>query len=89
MKAVHLKIFGRVQGVFFRQRTKDKAIELGINGWVRNCEDGCVEGESEGEEKSLQEFIEWCHRGSEKSHVTKIDVSEVEQKNYSDFQIKR
>jgi acylphosphatase len=89
MKAVSLKIFGRVQGVFFRQRTKEKALELGISGWVRNCEDGSVEVVAEGEENSLQQFIEWCYRGSEKSKVTKVDVCEVEEKKYSDFQIKR
>ena len=90
MKAVNIKIYGLVQGVFFRQHTLDKANELGIKGWVRNCSDGSVEaeGEGEGEENSLQKFIEWCYHGPSRAIVSKVDVSEAALKNFSSFQIK-
>ncbi len=43
MKAVRLKVFGRVQGVNFRNTVKAKCDEFGLFGWVRNCDDGSVE----------------------------------------------
>jgi acylphosphatase len=89
MKAVRLKIYGVVQGVFFRQNTQEKARELGINGWVRNCEDGTVEAEIEGDEKVLQRLIEWCHDGPQRASVDKVDVTPISLKNFSSFQIKR
>ena len=88
-KAVHLKIYGVVQGVFFRQHTMEKAKELGINGWVRNCTDGTVEAEAEGEEGALMKFIEWCHDGPQRAEVDKVDVTPTTLKNFSSFQIKR
>jgi acylphosphatase len=89
MKAVHLKIHGMVQGVFFRQSTQEKATELGIKGWVRNCEDGTVEAEAEGEEQALMRFVEWCHDGPQRADVDKVDVTPSTLKNFSSFQIKR
>ena len=89
MKAINIKIYGLVQGVFFRQHTLEKALELGIKGWVRNCSDGCVEAEAEGEEKALKKFIEWCHHGPSRAIVSKVDVSGTALKNFSSFQIKR
>ena len=51
MKRAHLWISGIVQGVFFRYSTSRKAVELGVSGWVRNCQDGRVETVIEGEPK--------------------------------------
>ena len=78
-----------MQGVFFRQRTMEKAKELGIKGWVMNCADGTVEAEAEGEEDALLKFVEWCHDGPQKASVDKIDVTATTLKNFSSFQIKR
>jgi acylphosphatase len=89
VKAVHLKIYGVVQGVFFRQHTMEKARELGISGWVRNCADGTVEAEAQGKEDALMKFIEWCHDGPQRAEVDKIDVTPTTLKNFSSFQIKR
>ena len=89
MKAVHLKIHGLVQGVFFRQQAMEKANELGLKGWVRNCADGTVEAEAEGDEQSIMRFIEWCHEGPSRASVDKVDVAPTSLKNFSSFQIKR
>lgn len=70
----HVLISGRVQGVFFRSNTKDHAIELGLNGWVRNLPDGRVEAVFEGTEKKIKEMIEWCKRGPGFADVSKVDV---------------
>jgi acylphosphatase len=88
-KAVQLKITGSVQGVFFRQSALEKSRELGITGWVRNCEDGSVELEAVGEEDLLNAFVKWCHRGPQRSVVAKVEVSAVEAKEYGGFEIKR
>lgn len=88
-KAVQLKISGIVQGVFFRQSTMEKARELDICGWVRNCEDGSVEIEAEGEEDLLKVFIHWCHRGPQRAVVKNVEMKNIEAKNFSQFGIKR
>jgi len=88
-KAVQLKITGTVQGVFFRQSTIEKARELDITGWVRNCEDGSVELEAEGDENLLRVFIQWCHRGPRNAVVSNVEISEMELKDRPGFEIKR
>jgi acylphosphatase len=89
VKAVHLKIHGVVQGVFFRQTTMKKANELGIKGWVRNCDDGTVEAEAEGNEEMLMRFVEWCHDGPQRAEVDKVDVTPIALKNFPSFEITR
>lgn len=70
----HVFISGKVQGVFFRAYTRDKARELGLKGWVRNLPDGRVEAVFEGEREKVDEMLRWCHRGSPYSRVTRVDV---------------
>ena len=59
----HVIVGGRVQGVFFRQRTKGKAEYMGITGWVRNLPDGRVEAVFEGDEEAVKKLAEFCKRG--------------------------
>ena len=78
---VHVIISGRVQGVWFRASTKNKAEQLGINGWVRNKPDGNVEAVFEGDEKIIKEMLEWCNHGPP---LAKVDNVEVEKQPLSD-----
>jgi len=71
---VHVIISGRVQGVWFRASTKQKAEQLGLKGWVRNAPDGKVEAIFEGDENQINEMIKWCHRGPPLSKVTNVEV---------------
>lgn len=89
MKAVHLDISGTVQGVFFRQSTRQKAMQLGIRGWVRNCDDGTVEVEAEGEDETLEEFIHWCNRGPSGAKVLAVEVRESQPQLYKNFEVRR
>lgn len=73
-KRVHLIIYGKVQGVFFRASTKDKAIELRLKGLVRNKRDATVEVIAEGPEKQLQELVAWCHEGPDHSIVELVKL---------------
>ncbi len=87
--AVQIRISGIVQGVFFRQSTREKAIELNISGWVCNTADGAVALEAEGEEAAMKEFIGWCHRGPARADVSKVEIKTIGTKNYSGFEIRR
>ena len=72
MKRLHLKIYGKVQGVYFRSFTRDKACELGLSGWVKNMPDGTVETVAEGEEVNLKEYIQWCKKGPPSARVEEV-----------------
>jgi acylphosphatase len=69
-----LKIQGRVQGVFFRQSTKETADRLGLTGWARNCPDGSVETVFEGESLVVTQAIEWCRQGPPAASVDEVIV---------------
>jgi acylphosphatase len=71
----HVIVHGFVQGVWFRQSTKDEAMRLGVGGWVRNLPNGDVEALFEGEKKKVEEIIGWCHRGPSGAQVSSVDIS--------------
>ena len=89
MIAYSIRVHGLVQGVFFRKSTREKALEFGINGYVRNCEDGTVEIFVEGDEKLINQFIEWCRKGPKGAKVDKVDIHGQPLKNISGFVITR
>jgi len=72
--SVHVIISGRVQGVWYRVSTKEKAEQLGIKGWVKNTRDGCVEAVFEGEEEIVQNMIKWCKIGPPNANVKNIKI---------------
>lgn len=74
MKQVHLIISGRVQGVFFRHNTNKIANKLGLNGFVRNLDDGNVEVIAEGQEKELEKLVEFCRVGPSGARVDDVQV---------------
>ena len=71
---VELVIRGRVQGVFFRQSTKEIAERLGLTGWVRNCPDGSVTAVFEGEIQAIESAITWCRQGPPSARVSDVEV---------------
>ncbi|MEA2102393.1 MAG: acylphosphatase [Thermodesulfobacteriota bacterium] len=77
MKALRLKIHGRVQGVWFRASTLKEADRLHCSGWVRNTSDGDVEVWMQGDEKAMDLLFEWCRHGPPGAHVTGVDVQDV------------
>ena len=81
---VHLIVEGRVQGVCYRDSTRIKAEELGINGWVKNRPDGTVEIAAEGSEVNVREFVQWCHYGPPYASVSKVIESSQEFRNEFD-----
>lgn len=75
MTRARVQVRGRVQGVFFRAETRDRARSLGLAGWVRNCSDGSVEAVFEGDGERVQSMIDWCGRGPSGASVAGIDVT--------------
>ena len=87
---VHVVISGRVQGVWFRASTKEKADQLGLTGWVKNTNDGNVEAVFEGEEKFVQEMLNWCHQGPRHSKVENVEIKKQQESSnvFNDFSIR-
>jgi len=71
---LHARIFGIVQGVFFRSNTEDWARSLSLTGWVRNASDGSVEIVAEGEKSKLEKLLELCRKGPPGARVKKITI---------------
>ncbi len=72
---VHVIVYGKVQGVFFRYETQQAAIARGVVGWVRNLPDRTVEGVFEGPQDKVQSLLDWCHQGPPASRVDKVDAT--------------
>ncbi len=86
---VHLRVYGRVQGVWFRATMKEVARHYGVTGWVRNVPDGSVEAVLEGPRKAVEEVVKWALRGPPAAKVEKL-VAEIEpyRGEYSGFTIR-
>lgn len=85
----HVHVSGKVQGVFFRATTRDAARDAGVDGWVKNLDDGRVEAVFEGEEDAVAEMIEFCHEGSDLARVEDVEVSYEEPEGIGGFEVRR
>ncbi len=85
----HINVKGKVQGVFFRKYTQRKAVELGITGWVRNCDDGSVEITAQGTEKAIEDFLSWCRQGPAAAKVGELIEKQVVASLFTSFDILR
>jgi acylphosphatase len=70
----HVRISGQVQGVFFRDSTRQKAEELGLAGWVKNTPEGQVEALFEGPSERIREMVSWCEEGPRHASVENVDT---------------
>ena len=75
--ARHLRVTGRVQGVFYRATAARRAQELGIRGYARNLPDGRVEVLACGAPEALGSFVSWLWIGSSACKVTSVEVSDA------------
>ena len=87
IEATHIIVHGRVQGVWFRAGTKEKADELGLLGWVKNWQEGTVEIHAEGEKPQLEKFIAWCRKGTPAADVTSLEIDKVMAQEFKSFDI--
>jgi acylphosphatase len=85
----HVLVFGKVQGVFYRQGAKEKAKDLGVFGWVKNLNDGSVEAVFEGEKESVKKMLQWAKTGTFSSAVKDIKMEFAPYKGeFLNFEIK-
>ena len=87
--ARHVRVSGRVQGVFFRAWTRGQADRLDVYGWIRNCPDGSVEGHLEGPEDRVGELIELLKRGPPGARVDDLQVSDANIENADWFAVRQ
>lgn len=84
----HLKIYGQVQGVGFRFAAIERARELGLTGWVRNCEDDCVEVVCEGEREKVEAMRKWAEKGPAWARVDRVEASQEPPADLKEFEIR-
>ncbi|MFB6300512.1 MAG: acylphosphatase [Halobacteriales archaeon] len=84
----HVFVSGTVQGVYYRATTRDTAREHGVDGWVRNLDDGRVEAVFEGPEDAVEAMIEWCHEGSPTAEVEAVDVEYEDPRGIDGFEVR-
>jgi acylphosphatase len=84
----HVFVSGRVQGVYYRATTRDTARETGVDGWVRNLDDGRVEAVFEGQEAAVREMVDWCETGSRAAKVDAVDVEYEDPEGLNGFEVK-
>ncbi len=82
-------ISGRVQGVGYRYSTRERAIALGIVGWLRNLPDGRVEALIAGETAQIANMVEWFHNGLPTAKVTAVETEEQTLQQFETFEIRR
>ena len=78
---------GHVQGVFFRETTRRRALSAGIAGWVRNRPDGTVEAVFEGERDAVDRLVDYVREGPRGARVDWVDVAAEEPEGLSGFHV--
>lgn len=87
MKAVNGTIHGRVQGVGFRMYAYRQANRLGLNGWVKNCNNGTVSFHCEGSDVEIDYFIRLMERGNDFSAVERVEIDQTTPENCTSFEV--
>jgi acylphosphatase len=84
-----VRVHGRVQGVWFRRSTCDAAAEHGVQGWVRNREDGSVEAAFEGPAEGVEALLAFVGRGPPGARVDRVEVATEAPRGERGFRMKR
>jgi acylphosphatase len=82
-------VTGRVQGVYFRQSTCDRAMALGLHGWVRNRMDGTVEGLVAGDDAAVATFRAWLAMGPPAARVQAVEWVACDETAGDGFEVRR
>jgi acylphosphatase len=79
---------GHVQGVFFRETTKRRAVAAGLTGWVRNLADGSVEAVFEGEREAVDGLVAFVRDGPRGARVDWVDVTAEDPEGLAGFEVR-
>lgn len=88
VRRARVLVSGRVQGVFFRQRTIRQARSADCAGWVRNLDDGRVEAVFEGDPEAVERMVAWCRRGPEGAVVESVEILEEDPEGLEGFEVR-
>jgi acylphosphatase len=77
-----------VQGVYFRDTLRRRALTAGVSGWARNRPDGTVEAVLEGEPAAVEGLVQLCHEGPRGARVDRVDVTAEEPEGLEGFSIR-
>ena len=88
MKAVSVRVTGRVQGVSFRYYAQAEAERLGVAGWVRNEPDGSVAVHAEGADEAVDALVTWCRRGPTTARVGAVATRAAEPTGARRFEVR-
>lgn len=88
VRRVRVLVSGRVQGVFFRQKTIRLARSADCSGWVMNRPDGRLEAVFEGPAEAVERLVAWCHEGPEHAVVERVEVTEEEPEGLESFEVR-
>lgn len=88
MTRTRVVVHGHVQGVFFRDSTRRRALQEGVTGWVRNRPDGVVEAVFEGEPGAVERMVRFCREGPRGAQVERIETFEEPAEGLSEFSIR-
>ncbi|MDO8261770.1 MAG: acylphosphatase [Gallionella sp.] len=72
----HLRIYGLVQGVYYRDSLRQQAEAFEVFGWVRNRRDGSVEAMLQGEEIAVEALVAWCRIGNGRARVERVEIED-------------
>lgn len=89
LQTISISVTGKVQGVFFRQGTREKARELGVTGYVQNLPDETVYILATGRPEQLDALTAWCRQGPPRARVSGIQTTRQELKLFDSFSIRR
>jgi acylphosphatase len=81
-------VHGHVQGVFFRETARRRALSAGVAGWIRNVPDGTVEGVFEGEPDAVERLVDFCRDGPRGARVEWVDVAAEEPERLDGFAVR-
>lgn len=81
-------VYGRVQGVWYRESCRRRAEEAGVAGWVRNHVDGTVEAVLEGEPAAVDDVVEWMGQGPPRAAVREVQVAEEPPVGETSFEVR-
>ena len=82
-------VSGKVQGVFYRQSTREKTTTIGITGTVENLSSGQVKIIATGTREQIETLVQWCKQGPPKAIVTAVEITELPLQPFDHFSIKR
>ncbi|HET8701647.1 MAG TPA: acylphosphatase [Nitrococcus sp.] len=85
IRCIRCYVSGRVQGVFYRASTRERAVRLGLRGYARNLPDGRVEVVACGESVALDSLIAWLREGPPQARVAKLEIESITDPNTQGF----